>query len=67
LPAQFQGAPRSGRIDPEAKRLYDEFGIEIPFLRIGDQEKRYFRISAQIYNTLEDYEYLAEALLRIAG
>jgi isopenicillin-N epimerase len=62
LPERFQGAPPSGKIDVEARRLYDQFGIEVPFMRIGRPEKRYFRISAQIYNSLEEYEYLAEAL-----
>jgi hypothetical protein len=31
-------------------------------MRIGDAGRRYFRISAQIYNTLAEYGYLAEAL-----
>jgi isopenicillin-N epimerase len=62
LPERFQGVPPSGKIDAEARRLYDEFGIEVPFMRIGRPEKRYFRISAQIYNSLAEYEYLAEAL-----
>jgi isopenicillin-N epimerase len=65
LPERFQGVPRSGRIDAEQLRLYDQFGIEVPFNRFGSPEKRYFRISAQIYNSLPDYEYLAEALHRL--
>jgi isopenicillin-N epimerase len=62
LPARFQGRPKAGKIDPEQLRLYDEFGIEVPFFRIGRPENRYFRISAQLYNSLGDYERLAEAL-----
>ena len=62
LPARFQGVPRAGRIDVEQKRLYDEFRIEVPLLRIGRPEWRYFRISAHVYNSLSEYEYLAEAL-----
>lgn len=62
LPDRFQGVPRSGRIDPEQQRLYDRFRIEVPLLRIGRPERRYFRISAHIYNSLAEYEYLAEAL-----
>jgi isopenicillin-N epimerase len=62
LPERFQQAPLSGKIDVEARQLYDQFGIEVPFMRIGQPERRYFRISAQIYNSLEEYEYLAEAL-----
>lgn len=62
LPERFQGVPRSGKIDPEQLRLYDEFGIEVPFSRIGNPERRFFRISTHIYNTLAECEYLAEAL-----
>jgi len=66
LPEPFQGRPRSGRIDPEQSRLYDESGIEVPFFRIGPSERRYLRISAQIYNSPADYEYLASALEALA-
>jgi len=62
LPERIQGKPKTGKIDPEQLWLYDEFGIEVPFVRLGQPENRYFRISAQIYNTLEEYRYLADAL-----
>jgi isopenicillin-N epimerase len=62
LPTRFQGRPKSGRIDPEQCRLYDEFGIEVPFYRFGHPERRYFRISAQLYNSISEYRYLARAL-----
>jgi isopenicillin-N epimerase len=65
LPRHFQGAPRRpARIDAEQLRLYDEFRIEVPFNRVGDM--RYFRISAQVYNSLADYERLAGALPELA-
>jgi isopenicillin-N epimerase len=59
---RFQGRPKRGKIDGEQLRLYDEFCIEVPFVRIGEPSRRYFRISAQLYNTLAEYEYLAAAL-----
>jgi isopenicillin-N epimerase len=62
LPNRFQGKPRTSKIDPEQLALYDQFGIEVPFVRLGKPVRRYFRISAQIYNSLEDYNYLATAL-----
>jgi isopenicillin-N epimerase len=65
LPDQFQGAFRSAKIDAEQLRLYDRFGIEVPFNRAGEPEKRYFRISAQLYNSLPEYEFLAESLQRL--
>jgi isopenicillin-N epimerase len=65
LPERFQGVPQSGKIDAEQLRLYDKFGIEVPFFRIGNPERRYVRISAQIYNSLAEYERLAEALQKL--
>jgi isopenicillin-N epimerase len=64
LPPRFQGTPRSGKMDAEQLRLYDEFGIEVPFSRIGPKELRCCRISAQIHNTPAEYEYLAAVLMR---
>ena len=62
LPERFQCVPRSEKIDVEQQRLYDRFCIEVPFIRMGRPERRYFRISAHIYNSLPEYKYLAEAL-----
>lgn len=62
LPERFQDRPRTGRIDTEQLRLYDKFRIEVPFNRFGKPEKRWSRISAQVYNSLAEYEYLAETL-----
>ncbi len=65
LPQPFQGKPRSGKIDVEQCALYDEQRIEVPFFRIGPDEGRYFRISAQLYNSPADYDRLASALLAV--
>jgi len=65
LPTRFQGVPRSGKIDAEQLRLYDTFGIEVPFTRFGSPQRRYFRISAQFYNTIREYDYLAKALQQL--
>ena len=65
LPARFQGAPGTGRIDAEQLQLYDRFGVEVPLMRFGQPERRYLRISAHLYNTRADYQYLAQALLAI--
>ena len=66
LPPAFQRSAQTGKIAADQLRLYDEFGIEVPFNRSGEPESRWFRISAQIYDTLAEYEYLAEALQVIA-
>ena len=65
LPERFQNRPRTGKIDTEQLLLYDCFGIEVPLNRMGEPERRGLRISAQVYNTLAEYEYLAEALARL--
>ena len=62
LPERFQNVPPSGKIDVEQLRLYDEYGIEVPFNRFGQPERRWLRISAQLYNSPADYKYLAAAL-----
>ena len=62
LPERFQSRSRSGKIETEQLDLYDDFGIEVPLLRFGQPERRWFRISAQVYNTKQEYEYLAEAI-----
>jgi isopenicillin-N epimerase len=67
LPAPFQSRPRGGKIDPEQLGFYDEYGIEVPLLRFGSPERRYFRISAHLHNSLADYAYLAEVLAEVAA
>jgi hypothetical protein len=54
LPGRFQGRPRSGKIDVEQLRLCDEFGIKLPFFRFGSPERRYFRLSAHLHNSLAE-------------
>jgi isopenicillin-N epimerase len=65
LPSRFQNRPRTGKIDREARRLHDEWGIEVPFIRIGTPETRYFRISAQTYNSIPEYVYLGRAFSEV--
>jgi isopenicillin-N epimerase len=67
LPDRLQGKPKVGKIDAEQLRLYDEFGIEVPFMRAGRPGQRWFRISAQLYNSLAEYEYLAQSLQLLAS
>jgi isopenicillin-N epimerase len=62
LPERFQGTPAAGRIDPEQLELYDRFGIEAPFSRIGPKSLRCLRVSAHIYNTRAEYDYLGDAM-----
>ncbi len=62
LPKRFQNRKASGKIDREQLALYDRFGIEVPLSRFGKPTQRWLRVSAQIYNSPADYEFLADAL-----
>ncbi|MDY6940307.1 MAG: aminotransferase class V-fold PLP-dependent enzyme [Cyanobacteriota bacterium] len=53
--------PSTSRIDPLQNKLFETFHIEVPIFP-WSAPKRLLRISAQIYNTLDDYKSLAEAL-----
>ncbi|RJO66099.1 MAG: aminotransferase class V-fold PLP-dependent enzyme [Myxococcales bacterium] len=48
--------------DPLHIALYDRHRIEVPIMRWPAPPKRLVRISAQLYNSLAQYEALAEAL-----
>ncbi len=49
-------------LDPLHDALFREFRIEVPVLTCPAHPDRLLRISAQGYNTLADYERLADAL-----
>ena len=45
-------------------QLFYQDRIEVPVFPWPDERSRCVRMTAQMYNTLEDYEHLAEALAR---
>lgn len=45
--------------------LYDTYHIEVPCVLFPQAPKQYVRVSAQLYNSLEQYAYLADSLLEI--
>ncbi len=51
--------------DPIEEALRDEYGIEVPVLECPDGLPSILRISAQVYNSVEQYEYLADAIVEI--
>jgi isopenicillin-N epimerase len=63
LPQQF-GAPATtlGGIDPLQNWLWEEFQIEVPIIPWFNPTQKLIRVSAQMYNDLDQYRYLAEAL-----
>jgi isopenicillin-N epimerase len=50
------------RFDPLQTQLFEEHGIEVPLIKFGDPVRRWFRVSAQAYNSASDYLKLANAL-----
>lgn len=63
LPAGLQETPPGKhKVDADQSRVFDDFGIEVPFNRIGRPLVRHFRVSAQLYNSIADYEALADAI-----
>lgn len=58
-------APIDG--DPIHNTLFDEYRIQVPVISWPNHNRKYLRISAQIYNSKEDYEYLSDSLIFILG
>ena len=52
--------------DPLTDELYEELRIEVPVFPFPAAPARILRVSAQAYNTREEYAYLAEALVERA-
>lgn len=59
---QPNGRRSSWDEDPLQKRLFREWAIEVPIIAWPSSPHRLIRVSAQLYNRIEQYEYLAEAL-----
>jgi isopenicillin-N epimerase len=49
-------------LDPLQDRLLAQHGIEVPVIPWPRPPKRLLRVSAQLYNSLPQYEQLASAL-----
>jgi isopenicillin-N epimerase len=50
------------RPDPLQARLFDQWHIEVPVMSWPAPPRRLIRVSAQLYNTREQFARLAEAL-----
>ena len=48
--------------DPLHKVLQEKYGIQVPVWSWESPKGRYIRISAQLYNHIDEYHYLADAL-----
>ena len=50
--------------DPLHEVLLEKYGIQVPVWSWPSPEGRYLRISAQLYNHIDEYHYLAECLAK---
>jgi len=68
LPEGSSEPPKSALYgDPLQDILLGDYGIEIPIIPWPSAPQRLIRISAQLYNSPEQYEHLAGALKEILG
>jgi isopenicillin-N epimerase len=67
LPTRFGGRPRTGKVDDEQARLFDDYRIEVPLIRMGSPVTRWLRVAAHIYNSGAEFEYLGQVLREMGG
>ena len=67
LPDGPPGTPSPLYVDELQARLHEEHRIEVPVSPWPAPPKRVLRISAQLYNSLSDYEFLASKLPEALG
>jgi isopenicillin-N epimerase len=66
LPPALGGPPAPAKgLDPLQERLFSEHGIEVPVFAWPTPGKKLLRVSAQLYNSREQYQDLAAALRRL--
>jgi isopenicillin-N epimerase len=66
LPDGFPSVPTDAFPgDPLERTLRDRFGIVVPVFPWPQPPKRLFRVSAQLYNSLDEYERLADAFRQV--
>ena len=62
LPSSSSGGIPLHEPDPLHETLQKKYGIQIPVWSWESPQGRYIRLSAQLYNHVDEYHYLAEAL-----
>jgi len=65
IPDGEPARPRPLYSDPQQDRILSEFGIEVPIGCWPVAPQRFLRISAQLYNTEDQYTRLAEVVRRV--
>ena len=63
--ARWDESPRPLRVPQLQTDLFEEYGVEVVLGYWPTEPRRYLRISAAPYNSLQDYDTLADALLEL--
>lgn len=63
LPGEIPAKEKMHEPDPLHHVLSEKYNIQVPVWSWPSPEGRYLRISAQLYNSIEQYELLADALV----
>ena len=63
VPTDEEVGPMSLEGDPFHNQLLDEYSIQVPVMPWRHHGTKYIRISAQLYNHIDEYGYLADALI----
>ena len=63
LPGEIPAKEKMHEPDPLHHILSKKYNIQVPVWSWPSPEGRYLRISAQLYNSVEQYELLADALV----
>ncbi len=53
---------RALEADPFHTLLYEKYNIQVPVFAWPHHNRRYLRTASFLYNSLEEYQYLAEVL-----
>jgi isopenicillin-N epimerase len=62
LPETGTGGTPMHEPDPLHELLLEKYGIQVPVWSWDSPKGRYIRISAQLYNDVGEYHYLADAI-----
>ncbi len=65
IPSDGEVGPMSFEGDPFHNSLLDDYGVQVPVFPWMHHGTKYIRVSAQLYNHMDEYIFLAEALKEI--